>query len=78
MKADLCDSGQIEQDADIIFMLYRESYYSAKDSDSKPESGGVVDVIIEKNRNGPPGAVQLYFDGPTTKFSNLESSEAWD
>lgn len=77
-KADLRDSGQIEQDADIIFMLYRESYYAAKDSDSKPESGGVVDVIIEKNRNGPPGAVQLYFDGPTTRFSNLESSEAWD
>jgi replicative DNA helicase len=65
--ADLRDSGQIEQDADLIAMLYRDEYYNPK----TPEPG-IAELIIEKNRNGPTGTVKLRFDGPTTRFENLE------
>lgn len=65
--ADLRDSGQIEQDADIIAMLYRhEYYYPGVDVN-------LAEVIVEKNRNGPTGTVKLRFDGPTTRFENLAS-----
>jgi replicative DNA helicase len=62
--ADLRDSGQIEQDADQILMLYRDEYYNPK-----TDAPGVVEVIIEKNRHGRTGTVCLRFDGPTTSFS---------
>jgi replicative DNA helicase len=65
--ADLRDSGQIEQDADIIAMLYRhEYYYPGVDVN-------LAEVIVEKNRNGPTGTVKLRFDGPTTRFESLAS-----
>jgi replicative DNA helicase len=64
--ADLRDSGQIEQDADIIAMLYRDEYYNPKTPDA-----GIAEVIIEKQRNGPTGTVKLWFDGPTTRFADL-------
>jgi len=61
--ADLRDSGQIEQDADQILMLYRDEYYNPKTA-----WPGVVEVLIEKNRHGQTGTVRLRFDGPTTTF----------
>lgn len=69
--SDLRDSGQIEQDADIIAMMYRDEYYNPATREP-----GIVEVIIEKQRNGPTGTVKLWFDGPSTKFRNIESSEA--
>jgi replicative DNA helicase len=67
--SDLRDSGQIEQDADIIAMLYRDEYYNPTTRDP-----GVVEVLIEKNRNGPTGMVKLRFDGPTTKFEDINEA----
>jgi len=69
--ADIRESGQIEQDADQIVMLYRDEYYYP-DTTKEP---GVVELIIEKQRNGPTGTVKIKFDGPTTRFDNIEHSD---
>ena len=71
--SDLRESGSIEQDADLVLMLYRESYYT-----SNKETENLLDVtelIIAKQRNGPIGTVQLQFDANHTKFLNYFSEE---
>ena len=69
MLSDLRESGSIEQDADLVLMLYRDDYYN---SDS-PERG-IAEVIVAKHRNGPTGNVRLLFDPQFTKFKNLVRS----
>lgn len=64
--SDLRESGSIEQDADVVLMLYRESYYSP-DSFS---SNNNVQLIIAKQRNGPTGTVNLQFDPKLMRFSD--------
>jgi replicative DNA helicase len=66
MLSDLRESGSIEQDADLVVMLYREEYYNS----DTPERG-IAEVIIAKHRNGPTGTVKLLFDPQFTKFKNL-------
>jgi len=56
----------IEQDADLVMMLYRDDYYNPETSDR-----GIAEVIIAKHRNGPTGTVKLLFDPQFTKFKNL-------
>ncbi len=56
----------IEQDADLVIMLYREEYYNPDTPDR-----GIAEVIITKHRNGPTGTVKLLFDSQVTKFKNL-------
>ncbi len=58
----------IEQDADLVIMLYRDEYYSPDTPDQ-----GIAEVIITKHRNGPIGTVKLLFDPQFTKFRNLAS-----
>ncbi len=66
LMSDLRESGAIEQDADIILMMYREEYYKP----DTPEKG-VAEVHIGKHRNGPTGTVKLTFLGEYAKFQNF-------
>ena len=66
MLSDLRESGSIEQDADLVIMLYRDEYYNTDSPDR-----GIAEVIISKHRNGPTGVVKLLFDPQFTKFKNL-------
>ncbi len=63
MLSDLRDSGAIEQDADVVIMIYRDEYYN-KDSD-KP---GVTELLIRKHRNGEVGECELIFDKAKMRF----------
>jgi len=62
IMADLRESGGIEQDADIIMLLYREHYYNNKADPHEAEAN------IAKQRGGPTGMVKLQFNGPTFTF----------
>ncbi len=68
MMSDLRESGSIEQDADLVIMLYRDEYYNPDTPDR-----GIAEVIITKHRNGPTGIIKLLFDGQVTKFLNLQA-----
>jgi replicative DNA helicase len=59
------NSGAIEQDSDLILLIYREEVY-----DANTTRKGIADIIIAKQRNGPTGDVQLTFLGQYTKFEN--------
>ncbi len=71
LMSDLRESGAIEQDADIIMMMYREEYYKPDTQDK-----GKAEAIIGKHRNGPVGTVPLTFIGEFTKFENYASGSA--
>lgn len=71
--SDLRESGSIEQDADIVMMLYRDDYYNDFPS---PETAGVTSLFIRKNRNGPVWQVDLKFEKKHMKFYEIER-ERW-
>lgn len=66
MLSDLRDSGSIEQDADMVCLLYREDYYNPE-----TENQNVTELIVAKNRNGPVDTVNLFFHKQFTKFIDL-------
>jgi hypothetical protein len=68
-NSDLRDSGNIEQDADVVVMIYREEYY-----DSVTPDRGLAELIFTKHRNGPTGVVKLQVELETSKFKSLESA----
>ncbi|SFB99519.1 DnaB-like helicase C terminal domain-containing protein [Bacillus sp. 491mf] len=67
MPSDLRETGQLEQDADIITFLYRDDYY-----DRESENKNVIEIIIAKQRNGPVGIIGLAFIKEFSKFVDLE------
>ena len=81
--SDLRESGSIEQDADVVMFVYREEYYlersepdastekHVKWQDKLENARNKADIIIAKQRHGPIGTVQTYFNKDITKFSDL-------
>ncbi len=67
LLSDLRDSGSIEQDADIVMFLYRDSYYNKESTEQN-----ISECIVAKNRHGETGTVKLIWDGQFTRFSNAE------
>jgi replicative DNA helicase len=67
LLSDLRESGALEQDADVVLMLYRADMYP----DAKPEEEGKAELIIAKQRNGPTGTVHLAFLKQHTRFEDL-------
>ena len=72
MLSDLRESGSIEQDADVVAFIHRESYYN-KDENGQPdpETEGKAEIIIAKQRNGPTGSIHLAYLSKCTRFENL-------
>ena len=71
LLSDLRESGQIEQDADLVMFIYRDEYYEKDES----EAQGLADILIAKHRNGPVGDVVLTFLSRYPKFMNLSRRE---
>jgi replicative DNA helicase len=67
--ADLRESGALEQDADVVILIFREEMY--KQSSEPAESDGIAELIVAKQRNGPTGVVKLAFLRQQTRFANL-------
>ena len=64
--SDLRESGSIEQDADLVLMLYRDNYYSINKSRTD-----FTELIVSKHRNGPTGTIKLNFNSACTRFENF-------
>ena len=87
--SDLRESGSIEQDADVVMFVYRESYYLGRlePKEGTPEHlqwqedldrlAGVAEVVIGKQRHGPIGTVKLSFNADLTKFGNLAREDRY-
>ncbi|EKF51542.1 replicative DNA helicase [Lactococcus garvieae] len=81
--SDIRESGSIEQDADIVAFLYRDDYYDRAGADDEddgfnevPEIDNKVEVIIEKNRSGSRGTVELLFLKEYNKFASIDNRYA--
>ena len=76
MLSDLRDSGAIEQDADMVFLLYRKDYYentSAEEKQNQPENEFIMaECNVAKNRHGTTGVVQLAWVGKYFKYMSVE------
>lgn len=66
LLSDLRESGSLEQDSDLVLMIYRDDYYNADSPDR-----GITEIIAAKHRNGPTGTVKLLFNPQFTQFRNL-------
>jgi replicative DNA helicase len=77
--SDIRESGSIEAEADIVMMLYRDSYYKAKEENRREvenfEDIETAEVIIAKHRNGPTGVVKLGFQPAFSRYRNLKRDE---
>lgn len=65
--SDLRDSGSLEQDADVVLFIYREDVAKG----DKSEKPNIAEIIVAKQRNGPTGHIELFFDTEKTSFKNL-------
>jgi len=75
MLSDLRESGAIEQDADLVLLIYRAEMYRAVLERQQDAQEGVAEIIVAKHRNGPTGTVKLAFHQEFARFDNLEKRE---
>ena len=79
IMSDIRESGSIEQDADIVAFLYRDDYYRQEPDENgqvpEVEPNSTIEVIIEKNRSGPRGTVELNFMKEFNKLTNIVPDE---
>ena len=71
MMSDLRESGTIEQDADVIMLLFRDEYYKINESDTPNAESNIVEVIVAKNRHGSTATVKMGWIGRYTKFRTI-------
>lgn len=69
--SDLRDSGSIEQDADVVMFIHREDRYN----ESEAEPTNIVEILVEKHRNGPIGKVELFWDEKHVTYLTLDKSD---
>ena len=74
MLSDLRESGAIEQDADQVIFLYRPEYYGQDKDEEGNSTQGLCEILIEKNRNGATGRVNLRFIKEYAKFADIDGS----
>ncbi len=77
LLSDLRESGSIEQEADVVLLIYRDDFYYSpeeweKVNPAKPYPKGIAQIIVAKHRNGPTGKISLSFDERSTQFFSLE------
>jgi replicative DNA helicase len=77
MLSDLRESGSIEQDADVVAFIHRDSYYNKDENgEEDPDSKNKAEIIIAKQRNGPTGSVHLAYIPDCTRFENMAFGQA--
>jgi replicative DNA helicase len=72
MLSDLRESGSIEQDADVVAFIHRESYYN-RDQNQTAEELAEAEIIIAKQRNGPTGIVKMHWNASFTRFDGVDT-----
>jgi replicative DNA helicase len=76
--SDLRNSGQIEQDADVVTFVYRAERYGISQDAAGRDTDGVAELIVEKQRNGPIGTARVAFVKEFARFENLSAREETD
>jgi replicative DNA helicase len=72
--SDLRESGSIEQDADVVLMLYRKDYY---EENLTEEEKGITEIFVRKHRNGPVGKSELRFDKAQMRFYDVDRQHGY-
>ena len=72
--SDLRDSGSIEQDADCVLFLYRDSYYASQNPDGGEVDADTAECIVAKNRHGATGTIEMTFDKEFTRFRAVDKT----
>jgi len=79
LLSDLRESGSIEQDADVVAFIHRESYYNRDENGQPdPDTANKAEIIIAKQRNGPTGTVHLAYLSKCTRFENMAYGDGGD
>ncbi len=76
--ADLRESGSIEQDADIVVMLYREDYYKNEKDNPEEVEVNTAELLVQKNRHGPTGSVKMAWNPQFTLYTCVENNKTDD